>query len=164
MNPHINHINTVSNIIKRKEFDKLLSFCCFRIEILIDQIYQLLDANDNILSHFIINCADLEFAEPIGKNKFIHYICRRENTTKELFSCLLSRNVNLESSDNMGFRPIHMAFCFLKYDSIKLLIDRGVSMKKTKIHNMGPLDMMFYSSVLTPREKSFLTLLVKNTR
>lgn len=98
---HLDNIAEVSNIIKNKEFNKLLLYREFHLEYLFDNIVQLIQNNDKIFFHIIDNTVNLEVKDN-EKWSLVYFICMYG--TLESIEYIISKGVTLSSDlfDNIN--------------------------------------------------------------
>ena len=127
-NDHSTNLSEVKNFIKKKQFNKLLSYKKFQLEYLFDRMSNILKAPDNILKYIIDNSVDLEVKDEDGW-RLIHYIC--DCSTPTIIKYLIDKGVDLEAETNDKVRPIH-CICSNSASTLEILkyiINKGVDLE-----------------------------------
>lgn len=138
--PHETHLDNkviVSQIIKKRKFNKLVKYKKFDLRELFKNkllVRLLKNADDDIMEYVIDNIIDLEISNEHHKNwHLIHYVTRY--CGPRIIKLLISKGVNMEAQTTFGWKPIHFMCRYNSVDNdesidlIKYVINMGIDLE-----------------------------------
>lgn len=142
---HLDYVDYINKIFAEKKFDQLLNFTNFCIGKLIitRDINYLNRANNKIIKHFFDNAIDLI----LHYNYFVSYVFAALDM-KLVYYFDNKYQLDVNSSEYMGNRPIHYLRLDIHLEKIKYLIKRGISLDPPNINGLTPLDMAIDNGAL----------------
>lgn len=133
------------DILINKEYNKLLKITSFDFKNLDEQDYHafitfITTCNDiQIINHVIDHIVNLEqIVNRNKKNKLIHLLCKK-NVNPEIVNHVIQKGINLESANEYGYQPIHLACKYSSVDIVKLLINMKVDLNCASKSNWKPI-------------------------
>ena len=136
------HKTKVSEIIAKKQFEKLFKYNNFCIKEIINDklIKKLLSCQKNdIIKYVVNNIIDLEFEDEDGW-RFIHYIMAYSNS--EIIKHIIDKGIDLECQTSDGGRPIHFACRYQNKDTIGYILKYNINMECETKNGWRPIHLI----------------------
>jgi ankyrin repeat protein len=138
----------IHSFIQNGQFDKLLGYTKYNLEILIknDLFSNILNrASTKVIKYVIDNSIDLDCTNLLGK-KPVHYVSICKNN--EIMRYMFDKGVNLEAKDESDWRPIHHICYNSNQEMIRYLLEKNVSLDCKTRYGWLPIHAICnYSSV-----------------
>ena len=148
---HGEHIDEVNDIIENEDFDELLNYESFQLEIMDENFVM---CNYNIFMHIIDNCLDINVWIDGGYEYLIFLVLYRCNLGKIKY--LVDKKINLEVKNSKGNTPIYYVCKTSSFDVIDLILDQDVKLGFKNNKNMTQSDYINKNCDLDDEEKQAL--------
>ena len=140
---HITNTKTIKQIIKKKEYDKLLAYTDFSMKEFFsydDDIFLVIwdTAPPKVQKYIIDNCIDIE-TQHINSSRLVHFVCQISNADVVTY-IFKKAKIDLECINKYNRKPIHCV-CEnpkLTYDLIKYAINKVKDLESRDIYGHTP--------------------------